>query len=165
LREANSVEIPKAVSAKPDIVTMWNCVNDAVRIIPLDQYTADLRKALSALTKGTEAHILVLNVPDLSLLLQYSAYSEQKDLVRAGVQKWNAAIAQTVRAYGDRVKVLDLFDISHEALAHPEYISSDNFHPSTEGYQRLGDLVWSAIATYGWVPVASEAEEPREESA
>ncbi len=165
LREANTLEVPKAVSARPDIVTIWDCVNDAVRITPLDQYSADLRKALNALTKGTGANILVLNLPDLSLLVQYSAYSAQRDLVRAGVQKWNAAIEQTVRAYDERVKVLDLFDVSHEALAHPEYISRDNFHPSTEGYRRLGDLVWAALEAYGWVPVAAPLEERGQESA
>lgn len=147
LREANQVEVPKAVAAKPDVITIWNCVNDAVRLMPVRAYTADLTRTLDALTGGTQARIFMLNLPDLSMLVQYSASPQQRELVRGGVMQWNRAIAETARRYGDRVCVIDLFDISHEVDTHPEYISGDNFHPSTAGYQRLGEYVFSAISS------------------
>jgi len=158
LREANAIEVPKAIAVQPDLVTMWNCVNDAVHIMPLDGYTAELRRALSALTTKTPANVLVLNLPDLSLLLQYSSYAPQQDLVRAGVIRWNEAIEKTAAEFGSRVKVMDLFPISYEAQNHPEYISRDNFHPSTEGYRRLGELVWSDIVANGWAPEEAAGE-------
>lgn len=145
LREANAVEVPRAVASKPDIVTLWNCVNDSVRLIPPATYAADLRKALTVLSEGTQAKIYVLNLPDLSMLVQYSVSPVQRDLVQRGVQQWNRAINETARSFGGRVRVVDLFEISHEVSRHPEYISGDSFHPSTQGYHRLGEIVWETI--------------------
>jgi len=35
----------------------------------------------------------------------------------------------------------------NELTAHPEYIGSDGFHPSAQGYARLASLFWKAIQT------------------
>lgn len=145
LREANTLEVPQAVAAQPDIVTLWNCVNDALRGVPLSDYVKDLRAALNALTKGTDANVVVLNVPDISTLMASSFDSQQEAMVRGGIQQWNKAIAETAAEYGGRVRVVDLFAISDEIVEHPEYISPDNFHPSTTGYRRLAGVVWQTI--------------------
>ena len=145
LREANMVEVPQAVAARPDIVTLWNCVNDALRGVPLADYIKDLRSALNMLTKGTDATIVVLNVPDISSLMTGNVDSQQATMIRGGIQQWNKAIAETAAEYGDRVRVVDLFSASDEIAEHPEYISPDNFHPSTTGYHRLAEVVWQTI--------------------
>jgi len=42
-----------------------------------------------------------------------------------------------------------LLDLYHTDLAsHPNYISSDGFHPSSQGYAQLADLFWAAITTH-----------------
>jgi acyl-CoA thioesterase I len=146
LAEANDLEIPQVVAARPDIVTMWNCVND-VRRVQLADYIKELKSALNRLTKETNAHVVVLNVPDLSILLPANA--PERTLVRGGVHQWNLAIAATAAHYGDRVTVVDLFPASDEVLDHPEYISPDNFHPSSAGYRRLAELVWQTIEDKG----------------
>lgn len=152
LREANSIEVPRAVQAQPDIVTVWNCVNDAVQQVPIDAYRRELNKALSALTKHTQANVLVMNMPDLSLVLDNMIPPSQRELIRGGIIQWNRAIEETTRPFGDRVRVLDLFDLTREVLQHPEYLSMDHFHPSTEGYRRIGELVWETIERAGLLP-------------
>jgi acyl-CoA thioesterase I len=145
LREANRLEVPQAVAAHPDIVTLWNCVNDALRGVPLSDYMKDLRSALDKLTRETNASIVVLNVPDISTLMAQNLDSQQEAMIRGGVQQWNKAIATTAAEYGGRVSVVDLFSVSDEIAEHPEYISPDNFHPSTTGYRRLAEIVWKTI--------------------
>lgn len=144
LNDANKVEVPQAVAARPDLVTMWNCVNDATRGIPLPLYTRDLRVALDRLTQDTEAHIILLNLPDLSLLLPNSDQT-RRELVRGGIRQWNAAMAQVASDYRDRVTLVDLFPGSSHVLTRPEFVSTDSFHPSSEGYRWLADRVWSVI--------------------
>lgn len=148
LTEANRLEVPQAIQAQPDLVTLWNSVNDATRGIPLEQYTKELKSALTRLTKETEAHIVVLNVPDLTVIMG-PLLPSQRGLIQGGIKQWNMGMAQTVAAFGDRVTLVDLFPISNEVLKHPEYLSSDNFHPSSSGYARLADLVWQVISEKG----------------
>jgi lysophospholipase L1-like esterase len=144
LNDANKIEVPQAVSSKPDLVTMWNCVNDATRGIPLSIYTRDLRSALDRLTQDSEAHVILLNLPDLSLLLPASD-SSRRELVRGGIRQWNAAMSQVADEYGERVTLVDLFPGSAHVLTRPEFVSGDSFHPSSAGYRWLADHVWSII--------------------
>lgn len=145
LREALAVEVPEAIAAKPDVVTMWNCVNDVGSGVALNDYLRDLGRALSALTRETEATIFLLNLPDLSILLSPGADSTQRMLIQGGARQWNEGIAATAAKFGDRVKVVDIFPISAEVLERPDYISPDGFHPSTSGYRRLAEVVWESM--------------------
>lgn len=144
LNDANKIEVPQAVAAQPDLVTIWNCVNDATRGIPLALYTRDLKSALDRLTQDTEAHVLVLNLPDLSLLLP-SSQDSRRELIRGGIHQWNAAMSELAGNFGGRVTLVDLFPGSAEVLTRPELVSADSFHPSSAGYRWLADHVWSII--------------------
>ena len=144
LNDANKIEVPQAVAAKPDLITIWNAVNDATRGIPLALYTRDLRTALDRLTQDTDAHIVLLNVPDLSLLLP-AAFQDRRELIRGGIKQWNDAMSRTAAEYGDRVTLVDLFPGSAQVLTRPEMVSADSFHPSSEGYRWLADHVWAII--------------------
>lgn len=144
LNEANKVEIPAAVAARPDLVTMWNCVNDAVRGVPLALYTRDLQQALDRLTCDTEAHVILLNLPDLTVLMPLPD-EMHRALVQGGIQQWNRAMSSVAASYNSRVTLVDLFPVSEHVLADPELISADNFHPSSEGYSWLADHVWRVI--------------------
>ena len=65
------------------------------------------------------------------------------------MEQWNRGISEAAALYGDRVHVVDLYPISEEVLNHPEYISGDNFHPSSTGYRRLAEVVWDEIGRAG----------------
>jgi acyl-CoA thioesterase I len=144
LQEANEVEVPEAVEAKPDLVTLWNAVNDATQGVPLNTYRDELEKALGRLTEETPAQVIILNVPDVTVLMN-GVSEEERALVQGGVVQWNKAIDEVASRYTDRVTVVDLFPVSGEVLDHPEYISPDNFHLSTSGYERLAQIVWQTI--------------------
>jgi acyl-CoA thioesterase-1 len=147
LREANASEVFQAVKAKPDLVTLWNCVNDLAKRVPLGDYTRELEIALSRLTRETEARIVVLNVPDLSRLLPETIGEVQRTMVRGGIVQWNGAIAKTVARYGTRVRLLDLFAVSDEMMSQRDYVAADGFHLSTAGHKALAELVWEELRT------------------
>ena len=65
--------------------------------------------------------------------------------MRAEVDRWNAAIAAAVQRHG--AQLVDLHATWQEASQHPEYLASDGFHPSTDGYARLAELFEAAYAT------------------
>src|SRR6266516_5381516 len=62
LSQAIDQQLPVALAAQPDVVTVWLAVNDLNGRVPLERYTADLDRLLTAL-KSSDARILVGNVP------------------------------------------------------------------------------------------------------
>jgi lysophospholipase L1-like esterase len=142
LSTALADQVPAAVAAAPDLVTVWLAVNDFNARVPLAQYIADLDALLGTLREGTAAVIAVGNVPDLSLVPAYGGNNPA--LLRTEVGRWNAAIADVVGRRG--ALLVDLASRWTELAAHPEYVSSDGFHPGNEGYRRLADLFWEVLA-------------------
>lgn len=135
-------ELPVALDAKPDTVTVWLGVNDYADGVPLATYKQQLGRLLSALHTGIHADIVVGNLPDLTLLPRFATYAAE-DALRADVRRWNAAIADVCARAG--VTLVDIFSGWSELAQHPEYISDDGLHPSTLGAQRLASLFASAL--------------------
>jgi lysophospholipase L1-like esterase len=52
---------------------------------------------------------------------------------------------EAIAAHYD-VTVFDVQEITHEQLpAHPEFFSSDGFHPSDAGYELWADEMWPVM--------------------
>jgi lysophospholipase L1-like esterase len=139
LHQAIDQQLPVALDSGPDLVTVWLAVNDYAAQVPLDRYAADLDTLLGQLRAGTEAAVLVGNVPDLSALPSASRF-DLRD-----VERWNAAIDESTGRHG--ATLVDLRATWREVKEHPEYISSDGFHPSTIGYQKLAELFYASAVT------------------
>ena len=138
LRQALDQQLPVALDADPDLVTVWLAVNDLNARVPLDRYTADLDALLRALRERTDATILVGNVPDMSTLPAAARMNLEP------IPAWNARIEEVVARNG--AQLVDMRDAWREVVEHPEYVSSDGFHPSTAGYARLADRFYEAAA-------------------
>ena len=141
LAQALQEQLPPALDAQPDVVTVWLAVNDLNARTPLDSYTADLDSLLGQL-QPLGARVLVGNVPDLAAVAAYRGIDPEP--LRAEVDRWNAAIAGAVQRHG--AQLVDLHATWQEIGQHPEYLASDGFHPSTEGYARLAELFEAAYA-------------------
>jgi acyl-CoA thioesterase I len=135
LSQALQEQLGPAVDAQPDVVTVWLAVNDLNARVPLEQYSANLDSMLDQL-EVTHARVLVGNVPDLGRLAAYRGIDPSA--LNAEVDRWNAVIAATSARHG--ALLVDLYSQWQEIAQHPEYLSSDGFHPSTEGYQALADV-------------------------
>jgi lysophospholipase L1-like esterase len=140
--EATQCELPAAITAQPDVVTVWLAVNDLATGVSLSEYTNQLRALLHTLRVNTHARVYVGNVPDFALLPAARRFDQ--GAIRGAVAQWNAAIANAARAEG--ATVVDLSGDWQDLAQHPEYISADGFHPSTAGARRLAQLFGAAIA-------------------
>ncbi len=138
LAQALNEQLGPAVDARPDVVTVWLAVNDFNAGVPLDRYAQDLDQLLARL-KDTSARVLVANVPDLAQLAPFARRAQMAEQVDA----WNQAIG--IAAQRNGATLVDLHAHWQEAAEHPEYLSQDGFHPSSEGYARLADVFAEAF--------------------
>ena len=138
-------ELPIALDAHPDLVTVWLAVNDFAGGTSLDTYQRQLTSLLASLRQHTTAHVFIANLPDLSVLPAFSRFDPAALHVR--IQQWNAVIATVAASQG--ATLVDLSSYGNEIAQHPEYIGSDGFHPSTQGAIRLAEVFDLAIIQSG----------------
>ena len=144
IHQALQVELPVAIDAHPNIVTIWLAVNDIIQNVPVSSYTQDLDLLLSRLQAAAPSvRIAVANVPDLSLLPYFSGYDQQ--MLQTQVAAYNSAIASSVSRH--HVLLVDINQRWQEISQHPEYLSSDGLHPSAIGYERLAEVFYQALQT------------------
>ena len=143
-------ELPVALDAHPAWVSIWPGVNDLRHNVSLQSFTADLKTTLDQLQNGTQARIIVVNIPDLRQVPAFK--SADPAALDQTVRQWNASIAQVVQAH--HALLVDLYANSAIITGHPEDISSDGFHPSTAGYQRIADLVLKTVRAHVSSPSA-----------
>ncbi len=145
ISEALDQQLPVALDAQPTVVTVWLAVNDLKDGVSLRLYERDLNLLLMEL-ESTGATVLVGNMPDLTslplsdaVLQAYGAPS--RVALHAEIARWNASIARIASRHG--AIIVDLHAGWRELRTHPEYLSGDGFHPSSQGYARLAQ-VWRA---------------------
>ena len=145
LHEALTAELPLALSTSPNLITVWLVANDFIGGVAYNKYMQDLATLLSQLRSRTSARIFMANLPDLTRLPAFSGdTAPQKAQMLAGIERWDAGIAQQAARYS--VTLVDLLKRGSEITTHPEYISGDGFHPSPAGYAQLANVFWQAIA-------------------
>jgi acyl-CoA thioesterase-1 len=154
LSDAVEKELPRAVEAKPDFVTVWNVVNDLNANVDLAAYERDLDRLLGELTSKTSARIMVGNCPDLTRVPAYAKLGIPPEQLRAEVARWNVAIARAVGKHPNRVYLVDLYARSGELDFDPGLVSLDDFHPSARGYARLAEVFWEFAVTFRLFPPA-----------
>jgi lysophospholipase L1-like esterase len=145
VHDALTTELPVALDAHPDLVTIWLAVNDLADQVPVKSYAQDLDTLLSRLqAKNSQMRIAVANVPDLAILPHFSKQATlHSQALQQQILSYNAAIASIVHQH--HAILIDLSQQSYDLQHHPEYISEDGLHPTTLGYARLADLFYQAL--------------------
>lgn len=134
-------ELPVAIDARPDWVSIWPGINDLRHDVSQATFTANLDTLLAQLTQQTTTRVIVLNIPDLRLVPAFATVDPVT--LDQTVRDWNAMIARTAQQHN--AILVDLYGHSQEIAGHNEDISSDGFHPSTAGYRRIADLVLKTV--------------------
>ncbi len=142
LSNALHVELPIALAAHPQLVTVWLAVNDLADQVPVSSYANDLDQLLSSLhASNPQMRIAVANVPDLTLLPHFQNVNQQ--VLSKQIVAYNTAIATIVQRH--HALLVDLYQRWHELATHPEYISNDGFHPSVIGYARIAEIFYQVL--------------------
>lgn len=138
---AMRAELPIALSAQPTLVTVWLGVNDLENHVSLASFSLQLQSLLDSLSQQTSAAIYVGNLPDLTLLPYFSTWDQAA--LTAQIAAWNAAISSACSISG--AHLVDMYSQSRDLVAHPGYLGDDQFHPSTQGAQRIAAIFVEAM--------------------
>jgi acyl-CoA thioesterase I len=137
-----SIELPVALDAHPNLVTIWLAVNDIIDNVPVTSYSHDLDQILTRLqAENPSVRIIVGNVPNLTLLPYFASY-DAVSLMQI-VQAYNTAIDGIVARH--HAIQVNLYQEWKNLSQHPEYLSGDGLHPSTLGYSQLAQLFYQAL--------------------
>lgn len=148
-------ELPAALTVRPTLVTVWLNVNDLVEGLGVAAYEAQLDQLIHALRQGGATRVLVANTPFLDRLPVYLACLRASsqgalcptqvtpDVLNAAVAGYNASIARVVNREG--AILVDLHSQGEVPDLHPDWVSSDGYHPSTSGYAAIASEFAAAL--------------------
>lgn len=158
-QQALSNEVPEALSVAPTLVVVWLNVNDIIVGVAVQSYRAQLDQLVHAMRRGGAARLLLANTPYLDRLPAYlgcraghppAGITCPPDLpgttpaaLNAVVDAYNVATAQVAQSEG--AVLVDLHGQGEVPDLHPQFVSSDGFHPSTEGYAAIAALFAAAL--------------------
>jgi acyl-CoA thioesterase I len=136
-------QLEQGVAMNPDLVTVGIGINDIGHGLTLDQFSKNYEEILSTLKEKTHAQIVVTNLPDISSAPRIPG------VMRSEYQRLIMKFCQRLEEIANRhgVTIFDVYAITKDELpSHPEYFSSDGFHPSDEGYELWATQMWPTVA-------------------
>ena len=142
LHDALNLELPVALDSRPELVTIWLGVNDIANKVPVGSYSHDLDLMLTHLESNEpSAHILIANIPDLTLLPYFASYNQQE--LNTIIEDYNATIAHEAQQH--HAILVNLSQQNYNLREHPEYISDDGLHPTDLGYLQIAELFYKTF--------------------
>ena len=137
-------QLQRGVQRSPDLVTLGIGINDIGHGFSVEKFAKNYDQILSTLKEKTSATIVVTNIPDISTAPRIP-FSMRAEYQRQ-IESFNRRLEEVARGY--EVTIFDVFTITRRELpSHPEYFSSDGFHPSDEGYELWADQMWPTLAS------------------
>jgi acyl-CoA thioesterase I len=142
LHDALNLELPVALDSHPELVTIWLGVNDIANKVPINSYSHDLDLMLTRLeSQAPPAHILIANIPELTLLPYFISYNQQ--ILHQIIEEYNATINHEAQQH--HAILVNLSQQNYNLRDHPEYISNDGLHPTDLGYLQLAELFYKTL--------------------
>jgi len=136
-------QLQRGIAGDPDLVTLGIGINDIGHGLTLDQFSRNYEQILSTLKEKTSARIVVTNIPDISSAPVIPR--SMRDRYQQQIIQFNQRLEEIAARHG--VTVFDIYTITNEELpSHPEYFSSDGFHPSDKGYELWAQQMWPTVA-------------------
>jgi acyl-CoA thioesterase-1 len=138
-------QLDQALAAKADFITLGIGINDIGHGLTVEEFGKNYEAILSRLKRDTGATILVTNIPDISTAPRIPEVARRR--YHQLIVDFNQRLDEIALRHS--VPVFDIYTITHQELpAHPEYLSSDGFHPSDKGYELWAEHMWPAIAKF-----------------
>ena len=135
-------QLQRGVALNPDLVTVGIGINDIGHGFTLEQFSKNYEEILSTLKEKTRARIVVTNIPDISSAPRIPNFMRSE--YQRQIARYSHRLEEIAQRYG--ATIFDIYTITHDELAsHPEYFSSDGFHPSDAGYELWAEKMWPTI--------------------
>ena len=143
-RDVIEVELPRLPALEPELVSLLIGVNDVVQGVPAEAYRANVVDILEEIVARVgAAHVVVVTTPDYTVTPAGADYGDPSKQ-SAGIRRNNAIITELAVARG--IAVVDIFDISLEALHDRSLVAGDGLHPSGAQYARWVDRIEPQVA-------------------
>ena len=136
-------QLDRGVAIKPNLVTLGIGINDIGHGVSLEAFAQNFETILRRLRNETQSRIVVTNIPDISSAPRIPEFArrEYQQLIVTFNERLEAIAAS------HEVTVFDVRKVTHEQLpSHPEFFSSDGFHPSDAGYELWAKEMWPLVA-------------------
>ena len=136
-------QVAQVAGARPTLITLGIGINDVTRSLPAAEFAERYEQIILRLKRDAPATpIVVMSLPDISYAPAVPA--ALRDEARRRIELYNGHVARLAERHG--LFYADAYEKSHQLIPeHPEFFSSDNFHPSDEGYEFWAVLVWPTI--------------------
>lgn len=135
-------QVERVGEARPTLVTLGIGINDVSRQVKEEQFARNYEEIITRLREKTDAPVVLTNIPDVSYAPAVPAF--MRDEVRRRIQTFNARIADVAARHN--LLLVDAYTQSHTIIPeHPEFFSSDKFHPSDEGYEFWAVQMWPTV--------------------
>ncbi len=153
--QALAEEVDQALSARPNLVTVWLNVNDMNAGVGVAEYERQLDTLVRRLRGDGSIRVLVANTPPLDTLPAYQAGRvlgalPGPETVRRLVASYNEAIARVAERQG--AVLVDLHAVGMAARAagtEAQMVSRDGFHPSNAGHAAVAAAFADALKASG----------------
>jgi lysophospholipase L1-like esterase len=135
-------QVASVAAARPTVVTLAIGINDISHNLTVEQFARNYEQIIARIREATDAPVVLSNLPDISYAPVVPAYMREE--ARRRINLFNAAIDALAARH--RLRLVDAYEPSHRLIpTHPEFFSSDHFHPSQEGYEFWAVVMWPAV--------------------
>ena len=135
-------QLKRGVALNPDLVTVGIGINDVGHGLTLEEFSKNYEEIISTLKQKTHARIVVTNIPDISSAPRIPG--PMRNEYQRQLVQFSERLQEIATRHG--VTVFDIHTITKAELpSHPEYFSSDGFHPSDQGYELWATSMWPTV--------------------
>ena len=141
-------QVGRVGEARPSLVTLGIGINDLTRMSAPEQFGRNFEEIVTRVRQQTDAPFVVSNLPDISHAPRVPDFLRED--ARRAVILYNERIADAAARHG--LHLADGYTKSAELIpTHPEFFSTDGFHPSDEGYEFWAFEMWPTVKkAFGW---------------
>ncbi|KAA0761805.1 SGNH/GDSL hydrolase family protein [Bacillus sp. SH5-2] len=141
-KEIFSQQLEKALTFKPDLVSLIAGANDVLKGRWNHQaYKNDMEFMIDKLSK-TDADIIIANLPDFTVRLPFS--SEKKQVIKEQLIEANDVIGSLSREY--KLHHIDFWN--HQLVSDNTLWSTDLIHPNSKGYVKVAELIFNSLPVH-----------------
>jgi lysophospholipase L1-like esterase len=135
-------QLGRVGEASPTLVTVGIGINDLARQATPEQFARNFDEIVTRLRAQAAAPIVVSNLPDVSHAPAVPVFLREE--ARRRLILFNERLAEASARH--RLHLADTFEKSAAVIpTHPEFFSSDGFHPSDEGYEFWAFEMWPVV--------------------
>ncbi len=128
-------------SLKPTFVTLSIGINDLLQRVSDEEFGANYEAIVNRLRR-LAVPIVITNLPDISFAPRLP--NAMREEMHVKTLLFNKRIEVIAKRYA--LLFVDLYEANGKAIAtHPEFFSSDGFHPSDAGYKFWAQTMWPTV--------------------